>query len=149
MIFCLSLICASLFAFTARVSAATFNCVVRRDVDIPYQFEYFKTRMLANANLGNDLTIMAKNGRVVIIGSRGPVEINPCDAMSRNASILGMLLMTASEREIFSIHAAINAGLENDTLWPVVGKELKLAEAPRAHRFLMESSAYGKTVLIP
>ena len=105
--------------------------------------------MLANVNLGTDLTVLAMYGRVVIIGSRGPVEINPRDAMTRSASILGMLLMTASEREIISIHAAIGAGLENDTLRPVVGKELKLAEAPRAHRLLMESSAYGKIVLIP
>ncbi|UCF81893.1 MAG: NADPH:quinone reductase [Desulfobacteraceae bacterium] len=105
--------------------------------------------MLANVNLGTDLPVLAMDGRVVIIGSRGPVEINPRDAMTRNASILGMLLMTASEREIFSIHAAISAGLENDTLRPLVGKELKLADAPRAHRLLMESSAYGKIVLIP
>ena len=105
--------------------------------------------MLANVNLGTDLTVLSMDGRVVIIGSRGSVEINPRNAMSRNASILGMLLMTASEREIFSIHAAISAGLENDTLQPVVGKELQLIEAPRAHRLLMESSAYGKIVLIP
>jgi NADPH2:quinone reductase len=105
--------------------------------------------MLANINLGNDLKLLAKDGRVVIIGSRGPVEINPRDAMGRNASILGMLLMTASEREIFSIHSAIGAGLENDILRPVVGRELTLAEASLAHRLLMESSAYGKIVLIP
>ena len=105
--------------------------------------------MLANINLGNDLKILAKDGRVVIIGSRGPVEINPRDAMGRNASILGMLLMNASEREIFSIHSAIRAGLEKDILRPVVGRELTLAEASLAHRLLMESSAYGKIVLIP
>jgi NADPH2:quinone reductase len=105
--------------------------------------------MLANVNLRNDLKILAKDGRVVIIGSRGPVEINPRDAMIRNASILGMLVTDASEREIFSIHAAISAGLENDILRPVVARELTLTEASRAHRLLMESSAYGKIVLIP
>src|SRR5678815_1797626 len=41
--------------------------------------------MLANVNLGNDLTILAKGGRVVIIGSRGRVEINPRDTMQRDA----------------------------------------------------------------
>ena len=105
--------------------------------------------MLANVNLGKDLKVLAMNGRVVTIGSRGPVEINPRDAMTRSASVLGMLLMSASEREIFSIHAAIRAGLENDTLQPVVGQELTLTETARAHRLLMESSAYGKIVLIP
>ena len=105
--------------------------------------------MLANINLGNDLKILAKDGRVVIIGSRGPVEIDPRDAMGRKASILGMLVTAASEREVFSIHAAIRAGLEKDILRPVVGRELTLAEASLAHRLLMESSAYGKIVLIP
>ena len=105
--------------------------------------------MLANINLGNDLKILAKDGRVVIIGSRGPVEINPRDAMGRNASILGMLVTAASEREVFSIHAAIRAGLENDILLPVVGRELTLVEASRAHRLLMESKKKKKIVLIP
>lgn len=105
--------------------------------------------MLANMNLGKDLGILARGGRVVIIGSRGSVEINPRDAMSRDAAILGMVLFNASESEIGSIHAALGAGLENGTLRPVTGKELPLAEAPRAHHEIMESSAYGKLVLIP
>ncbi len=105
--------------------------------------------LLANVNLGNDLGILTKGGRVVVIGSRGTVEINPRDAMSREAVILGMTLWNASEREVASIHAAIGAGLENGVLNPVVGREMKLAEAPRAHRMVIESKAYGKIVLIP
>ena len=105
--------------------------------------------MLANVNLGKDLSILAPNGRVVIIGSRGTAEVDPRDAMRRDAAILGMVLMNASERDIFSIHAALGAGLENGTLNPVVGKEMPLSEAARAHHEIMESSAYGKIVLIP
>jgi NADPH2:quinone reductase len=41
--------------------------------------------MLADINLGNDLPILAKNGRVVIVGSRGSVEINPRDLMAKEA----------------------------------------------------------------
>ncbi|MFZ4683307.1 MAG: NADPH:quinone reductase, partial [Terrimicrobiaceae bacterium] len=33
--------------------------------------------MLANINLSEDLLLLGKRGRVVVIGSRGPVEINP------------------------------------------------------------------------
>src|SRR5262245_29420172 len=51
--------------------------------------------MLANVNLGKDLTILAKGGRVVIIGSRGPVEINPRDTMQRDADVRGMILPNA------------------------------------------------------
>lgn len=105
--------------------------------------------MLANVNLGNDLKILAKLGRVVVIGNRGNVEINPRDAMARDAAILGVMLFNASERDLGSIHAALVAGLENGTLRPVVGRELKLTDAPRAHEAVMEPGAYGKIVLIP
>jgi len=105
--------------------------------------------MLANVNLGKDLTVLARGGRVVVIGSRGTVEINPRDTMSRDASILGMVLMNASRQEAASIHAALVAGLENGTLRPVVGQQIPLADAPRAHQAVMEAGAYGKIVLIP
>ena len=77
--------------------------------------------MLANVNLAKDLTMLAQGGRVVVIGNRGTIEINPRETMARDASILGMLLFLATDRELAGIHAAIVAGLENGTLRPVVG----------------------------
>src|SRR6266487_2715573 len=47
--------------------------------------------MLANVNLGKDLTILAKGGRVVIIGSRGRVEIDPRDTMQRDVDVRGKI----------------------------------------------------------
>jgi len=105
--------------------------------------------MLANINLDKDLKLLAIGGRVVVIGSRGRIEIDPRDTMMRDASVLGMLLFNVSPREANCIHAALVAGLENGTLRPVIGKEMSLAEAPRAHREIMEPGAYGKIVLIP
>jgi len=105
--------------------------------------------MLANVNLGKDLTVLARGGRVVVIGSRGKVEVDPREAMARDAAVLGMLLFNASETDLFAIHAALAAGLENGTLRPVVGREFPLAEAPQAHRAVMEPGAYGKIVLMP
>ncbi|MBI4471057.1 MAG: NADPH:quinone reductase [Acidobacteria bacterium] len=104
--------------------------------------------MLANVNLAKDLTMLATFGRVVVIGNRGTIEINPREAMSREAAILGMLLFGADEKELAAIHAAIVAGLENGTLRPIIGEELPLAEAPRAHKRVMEQGAYGKIVLV-
>jgi NADPH2:quinone reductase len=105
--------------------------------------------MLANVNLGNDLKLLAQRGRVVVIGSRGDVTITPRDLMSRDAAVYGFVLWSIPADEAESTHAALIAGLENGTLRPVVGKELPLAEAPRAHREVMEPGAYGKIVLIP
>jgi NADPH2:quinone reductase len=105
--------------------------------------------MLANVNLAKDLTLLALRGRVVVIGSRGSIEINPRTTMQRDLSILGFTLMNASKEELASIHAALVAGLESGTLNPVVGRQMPLAEAARAHREVMEPGAYGKIVLIP
>jgi NADPH2:quinone reductase len=103
--------------------------------------------MLANVNLGDDLTALAKGGRVVVVGSRGRVEIDPRDAMGREAVIIGMTLFSATERELKSMHAAFAAGLENGTLRPVVSRELPLADAAIAHREVIETSTLGKIVL--
>jgi NADPH2:quinone reductase len=63
--------------------------------------------MLANKNLAADLNMLAKKGRVVVIGNRGTVEINPRDAMSREADIRGLTLFATSEQEWREIHAAL------------------------------------------
>lgn len=105
--------------------------------------------MLADVNLANDLGVLAKNGRVVVVGSRGNIEINPRDLMSRDAAILGMTLFNAGESDLKSIHAALYAGLSNNTLRPVIGKEFPLKEASSAHRAIMDKGAWGKIVLIP
>ena len=105
--------------------------------------------MLANVNRGKDLTILAKGGRVVIIGSRGPVEIDPRNTMQRDADVRGMILPNTPPAEVASIHAALVAGLENGMLRPVIGKESPLTEAAQAHRSVMESGALGKIVLVP
>ncbi|MCM2357827.1 MAG: NADPH:quinone reductase, partial [Geobacteraceae bacterium] len=105
--------------------------------------------MLANVNLGRDLQVLAQGGRVVVIGSRGSVEIDPRDAMGREAEILGMTLYNATDKEQASMHAAFAAGLGNGTLRPVVSRELPLIEAATAHHEVLEASTFGKIVLIP
>jgi NADPH:quinone reductase len=105
--------------------------------------------MLANVNLAKDLTVVAKLGRIVVIGNRGTIEINPRDAMTRDAAVFGMALWNSSERELASIHAAIGAGLAGGVLKPVVGTELPLRDAAKAHVQVLAPGAYGKIVLIP
>ena len=104
--------------------------------------------LLANVNLGKDLTILAKGGRVAIIGSRGRVEIDPRDTMQRDVDLRGMVLPNTPPKEMARIHAALVAGLENGTLRPVIGKEFPLVEAAQAHRAVMEAVALGKIVLV-
>jgi NADPH2:quinone reductase len=105
--------------------------------------------MLANVNLATDLKLLAPQGRVIIIGNRGEITINPRELMSRRAMVRGFTLWAATAAESAEIHAAVAAGLENGTLRPIVGKEIPLGEAPRAHREVMAAGAYGKIVLVP
>ena len=105
--------------------------------------------MLANKNLARDLTVLAKKGRVVVIGNRGTIEINPRDLMGRDADIRGMTLWATTDAEFKEIHAALVAGLDNGTLRPVIGQMIPLAEAARAHVEVMKpSGALGKIVLV-
>ena len=105
--------------------------------------------MLANVNLPKDLTVLARNGRVIVVGNRGTVEINPRETMARDADVRGMTLMNATDDELRGIHAAIIAGLENGTLRPVIRKEVPLVGAAQAHAEVLEPGAYGKIVLVP
>ena len=104
--------------------------------------------MLANVNLSSDTKLLANNGRVIVIGSRGEVTINPRELMARRASIRAFTLWAITAAEEAAIHDGLFAGLENGTLRPVVGKELLLAEAARAHKEILEPGSAGKIALI-
>jgi NADPH2:quinone reductase len=69
--------------------------------------------------------------------------------MGRDGAIFGMSLWNATPQELISIHSALVAGLGNKSLRPVIGLEIPLAEAARAHTTIMAGGAYGKIVLIP
>lgn len=104
--------------------------------------------MLANVNLQKDLTVVARLGRVIVIGNRGPTEIDARLTMGKDSTVRGMALWNASEEERAQIHAALGAGLANGSLNPVVGRELPLASAGDAHVAVLEPGAYGKIVLV-
>lgn len=101
----------------------------------------------AHFNLGKDLTILAKGGRVAVVGSRGPVEVNPRDAMSREAEIIGVMLRSVSEKEEQETYAAVQGGMETGWLQPIIGKEFPLKEAAQAHQEIIAGNALGKMVL--
>lgn len=105
--------------------------------------------MLANVNLDHDLSILAAKGRIVVIGNRGSIEINPRTLMMHDGEILGMLLFNASEPELRGIHAGLHAGLKAGFLRPIIAVELPLAEAPRAHELVLQTGHIGKVVLVP
>jgi NADPH2:quinone reductase len=125
---------------SADYLAEVMKATAGRGVDVVLE-------MAAHLNLDKDLGLLARAGRVVVIGNRGRIEIDPRQAMARDATILGLTLFNASSADVAVIHAALGAGLSLGALNPVVGRELPLAEAPRAHEAVLASGAHGKIVL--
>jgi NADPH2:quinone reductase len=123
--------------YLSEITAATGG----RGVDVIIE-------MAAHINLDKDLSLLAPRGRVVVVGNRGRVEIDPRQAMGRDAAILGMTIFNATDADLVSIHAALVDGLTKGTLNPVIGREVPLADAARAHAAMMEPGALGKIVLV-
>jgi len=105
--------------------------------------------MLANVNLDVDLGLLAFRGRVVVIGSRGRVEIDPRQTMGKDAAVLGMTLWNVPADERVRINQALTSAMEAGTLRPAVDRELPLADAPRAHEAVLAAGHIGKIVLKP
>jgi NADPH2:quinone reductase len=103
--------------------------------------------MAAHLNLDKDLGLLARNGRVVTISSRGRVEIDPRQTFAKDAAIMGMTLFNAGPSELSAIHRALVAGLESGALNPVIGRQWPLEDAPTAHAAVLEPGHLGKVVL--
>ncbi|KAA0159694.1 hypothetical protein FNF28_05754 [Cafeteria roenbergensis] len=110
---------------------------------------------LANANLGTDLTLLAHRGHVAVVGSRGAVEVNPRDLMSREASVAGVALAFATDADLAAMMADVGAWLRWTSAAggasPLVGKSFEgLAGAAEAHREVLAhpGGAQGKLVLV-
>jgi NADPH2:quinone reductase len=105
--------------------------------------------MLANVNLDRDLAALAKRGRVVVVGNRGRIEIDPRQAMARDADVRGMTIMNLTDPELVAIQRALGAALEAKIVRPIIDVEMPLADAPRAHREVLEGNSRGKVILVP
>lgn len=104
--------------------------------------------MLANINLEKDLGMIHKKGRIVIVGSRGTIEISPRLTMSKECIVTGVMLFGSSPDEWKEMHAAIQAGMRSGWVLPHVGREYSLDEASKAHNDVINNTgAQGKIVI--
>jgi NADPH2:quinone reductase len=105
--------------------------------------------MLANVNLAADLDLVAKYGRIIVIGNRGEITINPRMTMMKELDVRGLALFNGAREQMVEIMTDLLSGLSDGSLHPVVGREMPLAEAARAHEAVLEPGAFGKIVLVP
>lgn len=103
--------------------------------------------MLANVNLTKDLNIIKRYGRIVIIGSRGPLDINPRLAMEKEADILGMAVWNSSFKENKDSLDAIEKMIYNNQLIPDIAFSYPLEKASQAQDDTINTSVTGKIIL--
>jgi NADPH2:quinone reductase len=107
--------------------------------------------MLGNANFQLDLELIAQNGAICIVGSRGDTPaISPRVIMTKECTVTGIMLWHNTEEDVLEQAAFIHAGLGAGTLKPVLGKVFYgLGSAPEAHEDVIEhkGGAHGKIVI--
>lgn len=101
---------------------------------------------LANANLETDSQVIAEEGRIIVVGSRGTIEFTPRNLMSNDATVTGMALTSPKKEHMVEISHGVTALVETGFLKPVIGDRFTLDEAKEAHDHLMESSGNGRTI---
>lgn len=106
--------------------------------------------LVLSANLPTDVKLVAKGGRIVGTGQGpGPDASVPIgEALSKDVSVLFMNLSNAGRAGVAEIAGKIAAMAAAGEVKPVIGAELPLAEAVRAHEMLA-GDHLGKIVLKP
>jgi NADPH2:quinone reductase len=105
--------------------------------------------MLANVNLGHDLTWLAPGGRVVVVGNRGTVTLNPRDIMAKDSTITAVNLFNTPAETLQRLQSDLYSGFSQGTLSPVVRQSLPLGQAAVAHQRVLEAGGQGNWVLVP
>ena len=105
--------------------------------------------MLANINLAADMDLVAKYGRIIVIGNRGEITINPRVAMMKELDIRGIALWNATPEQVKPMMQDILAGVAEGAIRPIIGREMPLAAAAAAHVAVLQPGSYGKIVVVP
>jgi NADPH:quinone reductase len=103
---------------------------------------------LANKNLETDLKLIAAFGKIVIIGNRGSIEINPRLAMQKECDILATALWNAPNDEYEQCLHGVIGMLNSGSLRPIIGTTLPLQQAALAFEQLEKGTGNGKLVLV-
>merc|ERR1719410_1776095 len=103
---------------------------------------------LANINLGHDVQMLKNGARIMVVGCRGSVNINPRHLMLPEASIHGIALGNSTPEEYNEMGCAIVAGIEAGWVNPVINREYAMEEVQQVHYDIIHSKgAKGKLVL--
>ncbi|MGX7348686.1 NADPH:quinone reductase [Dolosicoccus paucivorans] len=103
---------------------------------------------LANKNLELDLEVVKPHGRIVLIGSKGTIEVTPRFIMGKELQVLGMGIWEATKEEHRDSLSHLGKLLRTEKIDPIVGKVFDLKDASKAHQAIEEGKTkFGKTLL--
>ncbi|CBY14697.1 unnamed protein product [Oikopleura dioica] len=109
--------------------------------------------MLANKNLENDLTMLnVGSGRIMIVGCRGEITINPRLLMGPETQIRGIGLtafwdFNKKDEAMLETIKCLDEMASKNLVKPILGKSYSLDEAKTAHAEIINNSygsSYGK-----
>ena len=128
---------------TEDVAARVLELTDGKGVDLVHE-------LVLSVNLPTDVKLVARGGRIVGTGQGpGPDAVAPIGvALDKDVSVLFMNLNNAKRAGVAAIAAEIATMVAAGKVKPVIGAELPLSEARRAHEMLAEDHL-GKIVLIP
>ncbi|XP_071838624.1 quinone oxidoreductase-like [Apostichopus japonicus] len=103
----------------------------------------------ADVNFDLDLDLIARHGKIVIVGKRGPCQCDIGKVLSKETTILGCALLYAATENRQDSADALHRYIEAGWLKPFVGKIYKLDEAPQSHvDMTSRKGAMGKDVIL-
>lgn len=89
-----------------------------------------------------------QGGRIVVIGSRGKVEVEPIEVVIKESNVMGCNVFNTSAEEAAESAESIAKGAVEGWLCPIIGKKFSLAQANEAHEDIMGAGgAQGRTIL--
>lgn len=103
---------------------------------------------LANKNLEHDLEVVRPHGKIILIGSKGTIEVTPRFIMGKELQVFGMAIWEATKEEHRDSLSYLGNLLRTEQLDPIVGKVFNLDEASKAHQAIEKGKTqFGKTLL--
>ena len=106
--------------------------------------------MLANVNLDRDMKKIGRNGKIVIVGNRGEIQVCPRDIMATEASVIGCVLWNMSVEEMTEAGKKLSIWLEQKKLKPIIDRHFGFTDAgfQDAHEFVISSEKLSKGKVI-
>jgi len=89
--------------------------------------------LMADVNLSRDLQVLARNGTISVVGTRGDARINPVTLMYVEGNIRGSSVFRMAPDEITEEMKAVSQGVQEKWIHPYVGKEFTMEQVKHAH----------------